>query len=47
MTEKMFSTLLFVRINNCYKITLDIRLKKRNNKKTITTVEGIPEEFDF
>jgi hypothetical protein len=28
-------------------IIKDIRLRKRNNKKTITTVEGIPEEFDF
>lgn len=28
-------------------IIKDIRLRKRNNKKTITTIEGIPDEFDF
>lgn len=40
----MCSTLLYV-LKHDYKI--DIRLKKRNNKKTITSVDGIPEEFDF
>lgn len=37
----------FVIRNIIFNKRSDIRLKKRNNKKTITSVDGIPEEFDF
>ena len=32
---------------NMFNFVIHIRLRQRNKRKTITSVEGIPEEFDY